>query len=116
MTAQQRRWLERRQAIGPAIGHLETDHRMNRCWLAGSLGDALYAVLCVAGYNLQQAAAHHRPRAHQATFFRSWVGSAPMAAHRVGDGVAAIARSIIANRSGGRMNFAGQTQWSCIRR
>lgn len=26
---------------------------MNRCWLAGSLGDALHAVLCAAGYNLR---------------------------------------------------------------
>ncbi|HNU12094.1 MAG TPA: transposase, partial [Rubrivivax sp.] len=53
MTLQQRRWLKRRQAIEPAIGHLKADHRMNRCWLAGSLGDALHAVLCAAGYNLR---------------------------------------------------------------
>ena len=53
MTNQQRRWLKRRQAIEPAIGHLKSDHRMNRCWLAGSLGDALHAVLCAAGYNLR---------------------------------------------------------------
>ncbi len=53
MTNQQRRWLKRRQAIEPAIGHLKADHRMNRCWLAGSLGDALHAVLCAAGYNLR---------------------------------------------------------------
>ncbi len=53
MTNQQRRWLKRRQAIEPAIGHLKMDHRMNRCWLAGSLGDALHAVLCAAGYNLR---------------------------------------------------------------
>lgn len=53
MTTQQRRWLKRRQAIEPAIGHLKADHRMNRCWLAGSLGDALHAVLCAAGYNLR---------------------------------------------------------------
>ena len=49
----QRRWLKRRQAIEPMIGHLKADHRMNRCWLAGSLGDALHAVLCAAGYNLR---------------------------------------------------------------
>jgi len=53
MTNQQRRWLKRRQAIEPAIGHLKADHRMNRCWLAGSLGDALHTVLCAAGYNLR---------------------------------------------------------------
>lgn len=53
MTNLQRRWLKRRQAIEPAIGHLKSDHRMNRCWLAGSLGDALHTVLCAAGYNLR---------------------------------------------------------------
>jgi len=49
MTNLQWRWLERRQAIG----HLKMDHRMNRCWLAESLSDALHAVLCAAGYNLR---------------------------------------------------------------
>ena len=53
LTKQQRRWLKRRQAIEPAIGHLKADHRMDRCWLQGALGDALHAVLCAAGYNLR---------------------------------------------------------------
>ncbi|MCZ2152553.1 MAG: IS5 family transposase [Bryobacterales bacterium] len=53
LTKQQRRWLKRRQAVEPAIGHLKSDHRMDRCWLKGSLGDALHAVLCAAGYNLR---------------------------------------------------------------
>ncbi len=53
LTRQQRRWLKRRQAIEPAIGHLKSDKRMDRCWLQGSLGDALHAVLCGAGYNLR---------------------------------------------------------------
>jgi IS5 family transposase len=53
LTKQQRRWLKRRQAVEPAIGHLKSDHRMDRCWLQGKLGDALHAVLCAAGYNLQ---------------------------------------------------------------
>lgn len=53
LTPQQRRWLKRRQAVEPAIGHLKSDHRMDRCWLQGTLGDALHAVLCAAGYNLQ---------------------------------------------------------------
>ncbi len=33
------------QTIEPAIGHLKADHRMNRCRLKGSEGDALLAVL-----------------------------------------------------------------------
>jgi len=53
LTAQQRRWLKRRQAVEPAIGHLKSDHRMDRCWLQGQLGDALHAVLCATGYNFR---------------------------------------------------------------
>jgi IS5 family transposase len=54
LTSQQKRWLKRRQAVEPAIGHLKSDHRMDRCWLKGALGDALHAVLCAAGYNLRK--------------------------------------------------------------
>jgi IS5 family transposase len=39
--------------VEPVIGHLKADHRMNRCYLAGSLGDALHTVLCAVGYNLR---------------------------------------------------------------
>ena len=53
LSAQKRRWLKRRQAVEPAIGHLKSDHRMNRCWLAGATGDAIHAVLCAVGYNLR---------------------------------------------------------------
>ena len=37
----------------PAIGHLKSDHRLDRCWLKGALGDALHAVSCAAGYNVR---------------------------------------------------------------
>jgi transposase, IS5 family len=53
LDVQQRKWLKRRQAIEPAIGHTKSDHRMDRCWLQGSIGDALHAVLCAAGYNIR---------------------------------------------------------------
>jgi IS5 family transposase len=53
LSRQQRRWLKRCQAVEPAIGHLKADHRMDRCWLAATLGDALHTVLCAAGYNLR---------------------------------------------------------------
>ena len=53
LDAQQRKWLKRRQAIEPAIGHTKSDHRMDRCWLSGSSGDALHAVLCAAGFNIR---------------------------------------------------------------
>ncbi|HEY1535196.1 MAG TPA: IS5 family transposase, partial [Polyangiaceae bacterium] len=53
LTTQQRRWLKRRQAIEPLIGHTKTDHRMGRCWLKGAIGDALHALSCAAGYNVR---------------------------------------------------------------
>jgi IS5 family transposase len=53
MSPQQKAWLRRRQAVEPAIGHLKSDHRMDRCWLQGALGDALHTLSCAAGYNLR---------------------------------------------------------------
>ena len=53
LTALQRRWLKRRQAIEPMIGHTKSDHRMDRCWLKGAVGDALHAISCAAGYNIR---------------------------------------------------------------
>jgi transposase, IS5 family len=53
LTKAQRRWLKRRSAVEPAIGHLKSDNRMQRCWLAGAAGDALHALCCAVGYNLR---------------------------------------------------------------
>ena len=53
LNPQQKAWLRRRQAVEPAIGHLKSDHRMDRCWLKGALGDALHTISCAAGYNLR---------------------------------------------------------------
>jgi transposase, IS5 family len=53
LSKQQKTWLRRRQAVEPAIGHLKSDHRMDRCWLQGTVGDALHAVSCAAGFNLR---------------------------------------------------------------
>ena len=53
LSSTQRRWLKRRQAIEPIIGHVKQDHGMRRCWLKGQTGDALHAVLCAVGYNLR---------------------------------------------------------------
>jgi IS5 family transposase len=49
----EKRRLKRRQAIEPLIGHTKTDHRMDRCWLKGAVGDALHALSCAAGYNIR---------------------------------------------------------------
>ena len=53
LSPQQKGWLRRRQAVEPAIGHLKSDHRMDRCWLKGPLGDALHSISCAAGYNMR---------------------------------------------------------------
>ena len=53
LTTLQRKWLKRRQAVEPAIGHLKSDNRMDRCWLSGATGDALHALSCALGYNLR---------------------------------------------------------------
>ncbi len=42
----------RRSAIEPKIGHLKSDHRMRRCFLARLNGDAINAVLAAAGSNM----------------------------------------------------------------
>jgi transposase, IS5 family len=49
----EKRLLKRRQAIEPLIGHTKADHRMDRCWLQGAVGDALHALCCAAGYNIR---------------------------------------------------------------
>ena len=53
LTDEEKRLLKRRQAIEPLIGHTKADHRMDRCWLQGTLGDALHALSCAAGYNIR---------------------------------------------------------------
>jgi IS5 family transposase len=50
---EQKRWLKRRKAIEPTIGHTKQDHRMDQCWLKGSEGDALHAVLFAAGFSIR---------------------------------------------------------------
>jgi IS5 family transposase len=72
LTALQRRWLKRRQAIEPMIGHTKSDHRMDRCWLKGAVGDALHAISCAAGYNirwLMRAILAQAAKAAKAAFF-----------------------------------------------
>lgn len=51
-TRTQRRWLKRRAAIEPTIGHMKHDHRMHRNYLKGVEGNRVNAILAAAGYNL----------------------------------------------------------------
>ena len=47
-----RNWMKRRSAIEPTIGHLKSDHRMNRNYLKGHAGDQANVILAAAAYNL----------------------------------------------------------------
>jgi len=45
------RWMKRRAAIEPGIGHLKREHRMDRNRLKGTVGDRLNAILSATGMN-----------------------------------------------------------------
>jgi IS5 family transposase len=48
------RWMKRRAAIEPTIGHLKEERRMERNRLKGSEGDKVNAVLSAAGMNFSK--------------------------------------------------------------
>jgi len=60
LTPRLRKLLRRRSAIEPEIGHMKSDGRLARCALKGTIGDALYAVLCGCGHNIRKILAHLR--------------------------------------------------------
>ena len=49
-----RKWLKRRSAIEPVIGHMKNDGRLGRNYLLGIEGDKMNAVLCGAGHNMRK--------------------------------------------------------------
>jgi IS5 family transposase len=53
-TAATKRWMRRRNCVEPIIGHLKSEHRMKRCGWSGELGNAMFAVLAGAGFNLKK--------------------------------------------------------------
>ena len=71
LSPQQKVWLRRRQAVEPAIGHLKSDNRMDRCWLKGALGDALHTISCASGYNLRWLMRQVALRRIKALFLRA---------------------------------------------
>jgi IS5 family transposase len=60
LTSRLRKLLRRRSAIEPEIGHMKSDGRLARCALKGTIGDALYAVLCGCGHNIRKILAYLR--------------------------------------------------------
>jgi len=49
-----RKWLKRRSAIEPVIGHMKNDGRLGRNYLLGVEGDKINAILCGAGHNIRK--------------------------------------------------------------
>jgi IS5 family transposase len=48
------RWMKRRAAVEPTIGHLKTDYRLERNRLKGTLGDKLNALFSAAAMNFKK--------------------------------------------------------------
>ena len=46
--------LKRRSAIEPTIGHLKSDHRLERNFLKGIEGDKINALMSAIGYNFRK--------------------------------------------------------------
>jgi IS5 family transposase len=49
-----KKYFKRRSAIEPVIGHLKYDHRMNRNFLLGQLGDKINAIMSGSAFNLKK--------------------------------------------------------------
>lgn len=48
------RWMKRRAAIKPGIGHLNREHRMDRNRLKGVEGDRINTILSASGMNFRK--------------------------------------------------------------
>lgn len=54
VTRSVKKWLKRRAAIEPIIGHLKSDNRMSKNYLKGIEGDHINALLSGCGYNMRK--------------------------------------------------------------
>jgi IS5 family transposase len=48
------RWMKRRAAVEPSIGHLKNEHRLERNRLKGTAGNEINAILAAAAMNFQK--------------------------------------------------------------
>lgn len=48
------RWMRRRSAIEPVIGHLKSDHRLCRNFLKGWIGDEINVMMAAVGFNFRR--------------------------------------------------------------
>lgn len=49
-----RKFMKRRNAIEPIIGHMKSDHGMDRNWLKGEDGDRINVLLAACGFNMKK--------------------------------------------------------------
>jgi len=54
LTRSERKWLKRRSAIEPLIGHLKEDHRLSRNHLLRKTGDRINAIMAACGFNIKK--------------------------------------------------------------
>lgn len=54
LSATFRKWMRRRAAIEPVIGHMKNDGRLGRNWLKGAEGDRMNAILSGCGHNIRK--------------------------------------------------------------
>jgi IS5 family transposase len=54
VTKSQKKWIKRRSAIEPVIGHMKQSHGLDCCRLKGKVGDQINALMAAIGYNLSQ--------------------------------------------------------------
>lgn len=54
MQAQMRKRFQRRAAIEPVIGHLKSDHRLDRNYLKGFAGDQINLLMAAAAFNFKK--------------------------------------------------------------
>ena len=68
------RWMKRRAAVEPSIGHLKAEHRLERNRLKGVAGDAFNAILSAAAMNFQKLLrAFWRYFLHSLTRILGWI-------------------------------------------
>lgn len=48
------RWMKRRAAVEPTIGHLKSEHSLERNRIRGILGDSINAILSAAAMNFRK--------------------------------------------------------------
>jgi IS5 family transposase len=53
-TRARRKWMKRRAAVEPEIGHMKSQGCLGKNHLAGKLGDRLKAILCGCGHNIRK--------------------------------------------------------------